>query len=163
MASDNGSGYPFEWAGRIPPDALDLGDMEITYPSGLVVHPHEGETAWLRVYGTGGLVDNIKGARAAYRAAEESDDLADMDGLGVAAAEVLTRLVVWTDATDPETGEPLMQPADAGKAELYAAWPAELLMWLYLRASGIEGAAERGKESDDSDTGPSPSKTRRKK
>lgn len=150
---------PFEWRGRIPPDALSMDDFEVTGPSGEKYCPHEGETVWCRAYGATMTqsLGTVGVARDAFNAALRDGDNDAVARAGTAIAEMICAKVVHWDLTDPETLAPYPQPS-AGPQVVFDTLPSALLLWLFQRLAGIEAPSDRGKGSSGS---PDSSSTKR--
>ena len=157
--------YPFEWRGRIPPDALTLDDFEVKAPlSGAAIYPHVGETVWCRPYGVS-LKDGVAGIAHAFSrfyASINGEDEAEIDAAGIELAGVICQRVLGWNITDPETGDPYPQPA-AGPEAVYQAMPAHLFVFLAQKLAGIETQADRGKGSAGSESGSSTSGAKRRR
>lgn len=136
---------PFEWQGRIAPDALSLDDFQVTTPSGATIRPHAGEVVWCRPYGStiSRSLATVGSALEAFRGAAESDQGEDIEAACLQMADTICdRAVAWT-LTDPYSGEAYPQPA-AGPRAVYDALPSTLFLWLFSKLAGLEDTTARG-------------------
>jgi hypothetical protein len=140
--------YPFEWHGRLQPDALSLDDFEVKTPSGATIRPHEGEVVWCKPYGAT-LGQSLSTVGTALDSWMEASKTASNEQIEAAAMEmaaaICDRSLGWT-LTDPTTGEPYPQPS-AGPRAVFDALPSPLFLWLFSRLAGLEDTTTRGNGS----------------